>query len=70
MSREVREPGVPAPSAERKAAPVAALPQGAGGPARSEIRGMGGAFVRENREVPCLLVRVACGRDAGGTLRR
>ena len=41
-----------------------------GGPARSEIHGMCGTFVRENREVPCLPVRVVCGRAAGGTLRR
>jgi len=40
------------------------------GPARSEIHGMCGTFVRENREIPCLPVRVVCGRDAGGTLRR
>lgn len=31
--------------------------------------GMRGTFVRENREVPCLPVRVVCGRAAGGTLR-
>jgi hypothetical protein len=31
---------------------------------------MCGTFVRENREVPRLPVRVVCGRDAGGTLRR
>ena len=37
-----------------------------GGPARSEIHGMCGTFVRENREVPCLPVRVVCGRAAGG----
>jgi RNA-directed DNA polymerase len=41
-----------------------------GGPARSENQGMCGTFVRENREVPCLPVRVVCGRAAGGTLRR
>ena len=41
-----------------------------GDPARSENHGMCGTFVRENREVPCLPVRVVCGRDAGGTLRR
>jgi hypothetical protein len=41
-----------------------------GGPARSEIHGMCGTFVRENREVPCLPVRVVCGRAAGGTLWR
>jgi RNA-directed DNA polymerase len=41
-----------------------------GGPARSGIHGMCGTFVRENREVPCLPVRVVCGRAAGGTLRR
>ena len=41
-----------------------------GGPARSENQGMCGPFVRENREGPCLPVRVVCGRDAGGTLRR
>ncbi|MCW2934195.1 MAG: hypothetical protein JWM19_5157 [Actinomycetia bacterium] len=31
---------------------------------------MCGTFVCENREVPCLPVRVVCGRAAGGTLRR
>jgi hypothetical protein len=31
---------------------------------------MCGTFVRENREVPCLPVRVVSGRAAGGTLRR
>ena len=41
-----------------------------GDPARSGIHGMCGTFVRENREVPCLPVRVVCGRAAGGTLRR
>jgi hypothetical protein len=41
-----------------------------GDPARSENHGMCGTFVRENREVPCLPVRVVCGRAAGGTLRR
>jgi len=41
-----------------------------GGPAGSEIHGMCGTFVRENREVPGLPVRVVCGRAAGGTLRR
>ena len=41
-----------------------------GGPAGSENQGMCGTFVRENREVPCLPVRVVCGRAAGGTLRR
>ena len=41
-----------------------------GGPAGSENHGMCGTFVRENREVPCLPVRVVCGRAARGTLRR
>jgi hypothetical protein len=38
-----------------------------GGPARSENQGMCGTFVCENREVPCLPVRVVCGRAARGT---
>ena len=55
---------------KRKAAPAAALPRVAGGPARSENLGMCGTFMHENREVPCLPARVVCGRAAGGTLRR
>ena len=39
-------------------------------PAWSENQGMYGTSMRENREVPCLPVRVVCGRAAGGTLRR
>ena len=50
--------------------PGGATREPAGGPARSEIHGMCGTFVRENREVPRSPVRVVCGRDAGGTLRR
>jgi hypothetical protein len=61
---------VPTLSVERKATPLAALSRAAWDPARSEIHGMCGTFVRENREVPCLPVRVVCGRAAGGTLRR
>ena len=40
------------------------------GPARSEIHGMHGTFMRENQEVPCPPVRVITGRAAQGTLRR
>ena len=39
-------------------------------PARSQIHGMYGTFMRENRESPVLPVRVVCGRAAQGTLRR
>ena len=39
-------------------------------PAWSENQGMYGTSMRENREVPCLPVRVVGGRAAGGTLRR
>jgi len=38
--------------------------------AGSENLCMRGISMRENREVPCLPVRVVCGRAAGGTLRR
>ena len=40
------------------------------GPARSENHGMRGTSVRENRESPCLPVRLVSGRAAQGTLRR
>jgi hypothetical protein len=40
------------------------------GPARSENQGMCGTFMRENRESPCLPVRLISGRAAQGTLRR
>ena len=39
-------------------------------PARSENPGMYGAFMRENREVPCPPDRMITGRAAQGTLRR
>ncbi len=42
----------------------------AGDPARSEIHGMYGTFMRENRESPVPPVRVVCGRAVQGTLRR
>ena len=41
-----------------------------GGPARSENQGMCGTSACENREVPCLPVRVVRGRAAPGTPRR
>ena len=41
-------------SARRKAIPLAALSRAVRGPARSEIHGMCGTFMRENREIPCL----------------
>jgi hypothetical protein len=62
--------GVPTLCKKRKATPLAALSRAARGPAWSENQGMCGTFVCENREVPCLPVRVVCGRAAGGTLRR
>jgi RNA-directed DNA polymerase len=40
------------------------------GPARSENLGMYGIFMRENREAPCLPVRVIAGWAVQGTLRR
>lgn len=40
------------------------------GPARSENHGMYGTSVRENRESPCLPVRLISGRAAQGTPRR
>jgi RNA-directed DNA polymerase len=40
------------------------------GPARSEIHGMCGAFMRENREVPYPPDRLIAGWVAAGTLRR
>ena len=40
------------------------------GPARSEIHGMHGTFMRENREVPYLSARVISGRSAQATSRR
>jgi hypothetical protein len=39
-------------------------------PAWSENHGMYGNSMRENREVPCLLVLLITGRAAQGTLRR
>jgi hypothetical protein len=41
-----------------------------GDPARSEIHGMYGTSMRENRESPCLPARLVSGRAAWGTLRR
>ena len=41
-----------------------------GAPRGQRSMACAGTFVRENREVPCLPVRVVCGRAAGGTLRR
>ena len=38
-----------------------------GDPARSENQGMHGIFMRENREGPCLPVRLIIGRVAQGT---
>jgi len=39
-------------------------------PARSKNQGMYGTSMRENRESPCLPVRLISGRAAQGTLRR
>jgi RNA-directed DNA polymerase len=40
------------------------------GPARSEIQGMYGVSMRENRESPCSPVQLIAGWAAQGTLRR
>jgi hypothetical protein len=39
-------------------------------PARSEIQGMYGIFIRENRESPCPPVQLITGWAVQGTLRR
>jgi hypothetical protein len=62
--------GVPTLSKRRKATLRWRYRKSPAGPARSENQGMCGTFVRENRESPCLPVRLVSGRAAQGTLRR
>jgi RNA-directed DNA polymerase len=62
--------GVLTLSKRRKATPWAALARAAQGPARSGNQGMCGTFMRENRESPCLPVRLVSGRAVQGTSRR
>ena len=66
LSREKQKTGVPTLCQRWKATPLAALCASCqADPARSENHGMCGTFVRENREVPCLPVRVVRGRPRG-----
>ena len=71
LSREIKEFGVPTPL-NRPEGNIAGgvLREPSVGPARSENLCMYGIFMRENREVPRLPVRVMIGRVAQGTLRR
>ena len=68
--RNVSTSGVPTLLIVRKATPLAALPQVAEGPARSENHGMYGNSMRENREIPCSPVWPITRQAAQGTLRR
>jgi hypothetical protein len=71
LSREIKEIGVPTPL-NRPEGNIAGgvMRESPGDPARSENLRMYGIFMRENREIPRLPVRVMIGRAAQGTPRR
>ena len=70
LSREIKELGVPTPL-NRPEGNIAGgvMREPPGDAARSENLCMYGIFMRENREVPCLPVRVMIGRVAQGRPR-
>jgi hypothetical protein len=70
-SREINTFGVPTLSKRRKATSPAALCASRWGTPRGHgNQGMYGTSMRENRESPCLPVRLISGRAVQGTPRR
>ena len=71
LSREINEFGVPTPLNRLEGNIFGSvIRELSGDPARSENHGMYGIFMRENREIPCLPVRVMFGWAVQATLRR
>ena len=70
LSREIKLPGCPRGSQRGRQHCQQRYREPLADPARSENQGMYGTSVRENRESPCLPVRLISGRAAQGTPRR
>ena len=70
LSREIKIPGCPRGSQRGRQYCQQRDRELLAGPARSEDQGMYGTSMRENRESPCLPVRLISGRAVQGTLRR